>query len=149
MEYRFRLWDNANKKMIPPSVEVKAFGQTVILPEGVQYFINRGAGRYITELGTVFEYTDGTVNTVTPKDCKLLGCFGFRDAYGYAIYDGDVLSYHDNNEVKYVLVYFSTLKQYVGLSVASMPIDEFLDWRLDAKVVGNIYENPELKDKIE
>ena len=79
------------------------------------------------------------------KDCELLQYTGLKDKDGKEIYDGDIVThwfqsnptkiYWDNFNGKWVRT------SYTGITQGDM--------ELMGKVIGNIYENPELVDKEE
>ena len=96
-------------------------------------------------------------NPAKIEDCKLIQCTGLRDCEGNLIYEGDILEYHHyiyknksegikfskkcivewfDNEIKFR---FSILNEVD----ASYPALETRT-KIEFKIIGNIYENPEL-----
>jgi YopX protein len=63
--------------------------------------------------------------------------FGLDDKQGHAMYDGDILKYHNNGRLSEPIEF---PKDYPWLKART----EVRHWRTDVEVIGNIYENPGL-----
>jgi hypothetical protein len=64
---------------------------------------------------------------------------GLQDKHQKAIYDGDILKYHNgrlSNPIEFP-------KDYVWLATRIESVEQG-DWTMAVAVVGNMYENPEL-----
>ncbi len=73
-------------------------------------------------------------------DYKLMQYTGIKDKNGKEIYEGDIVCYKYNGELIKVMVEFVNGAYFAG--------DAFLyNKRNVAKIIGNIYENPELLEK--
>lgn len=79
---------------------------------------------------------------------------GLKDKYGKEIYEGDICRCLDTDENEYL----SAIKFERGAFIVDVNQCEYdysvLDWALEGdileiEVIGNIYENPELLEKIE
>lgn len=74
---------------------------------------------------------------------------GLLDKYGVEIYEGDILSGHDDGLVKveWRTTDLSTGWQCLFADDVSIGLDEMCLWFGNcAEVIGNIYQNPELLD---
>lgn len=78
------------------------------------------------------------------EDCILMQYTGLKDKYGVDIYEYDVLYYEPSEtEINNTVVSFYK-GGFIGILLRSMyfkPLNESLH---EKKIIGNIYENPEL-----
>lgn len=116
-EIKFRVWNNKTKQWIHgPGHEVNLFGEMILLG-GFMH------GVRVEEL----------------NDCVVLQYTGLKDKNNKEIYEGDVLKSINRTAHKYIKVEFKN-----GCFLfENRTFDEFVKYN-DIKIVGNIYETPEL-----
>lgn len=124
-DIKFRAWDKRNKQM----VEVKAIDwcDTDIIS------INYPHGK----LYSAPEEFGGTI--------KLMQYTGLKDKNGKEIYEGDIIKWYNNLariEWREELAQFNAHRFVEPVPLYRQKIDSY-NW-MDAEVIGNIYENPEL-----
>lgn len=139
---KFRAWDKLTKTMI--SVEAISYTEEVIYP-----FNGKVIKRFVPF-----------------KDIVLMQSTGLKDKSGVEIFDGDVVAYFDGDEQisENVIIRYgkhtdeaSVLEEkpkHIGFYVEVTEetatfdvIDMYEDFKEDIKVIGNIYENPELLEE--
>lgn len=124
-EIKFRAWDTVNKKMY--SAEELGQDEMQINPDGRGFF---NASNVSPRLSQYY-------NHLLP-----LEYIGMRDESGKEIYEGDILEYDTKSGLsKSVVKYQDKLGAFVIGDVNL--IFEFKP----VKVIGNIYDNPELLSK--
>ena len=88
-------------------------------------------------------------------DCEIMQSTGYKDDNGAIIFEGDIIDVTDEDDNEYRLqVYW---KNYATALLINLPTGEHdminFGWSMDyvckAKVIGNIYENPELLERKE
>lgn len=137
--FRFRAWDKVNKK-IYKVISLNCHRQDEIIVCGL----------------------NGTkdVKNIAWDDCNILQCTGLEDKNGKLIYEGDILFEKCINVIypdgKFWLVKWNDKHAEFYIDLINPVIGGHLtnQWHLarhdlDYKVVGNIYENPELLNKEE
>lgn len=112
-------------------------------------------GRFIYKSLTDANYYDkdnkciGLANTL-PNDLVWEQCTGLKDINGVWIYEGDIIRLEDSESCIYhtKCVWNSYYKAGYYLICGSTG-QEFYITRNDLEVIGNVYENPELLEKID
>ena len=72
---------------------------------------------------------------------------GARDAVGKMIFDGDILEYDYDGEKYLVEVYFNDITCAFCIRDVGYSYGECIDFVKECKIVGNVFENPELLKK--
>ena len=141
--FKFRIWDNTTKKMthLPRHFNAVMVNGTVCI---VESFPNMN-GFYKKRVSKEFD------------DAVLMQCTGLEDIAGKLIYEGDILFEDCKNEVypngKYWIVKWHDKHTQFYIEMINPSKYEFYpQWHLarhdlDYKIIGNIYENPELLTK--
>ena len=130
MILKFRAWDKTCKKMIYSGFAVRADGDI----EGIDY-----------------------TNTYAAKNFIVMQSTGLIDKNGVEMYEGDIVECQHtyNGIIKGKLVYCEAGACW-GIEVFDEPtwyawfcddIEENENGEYDVKVIGNIYENPELLEE--
>lgn len=108
-------------------------------------------GHHYEENGASFIWVNGEMrNWPIEVDAETIGQYvGLNDMHGKEIYEGDVLMVEGIKTNRYSKVWWNPEKFtfYIGHS----PLDAYIidDGRLrEFRIAGNIYDNPELKDKL-
>jgi len=123
-EIKFRAWDVYFKKMF----RVK---RLEFLPDGINVVLDDDEE----------SYSDG---------CEIMQYTGLKDKSGKEIYEGDILEYDFLNDRENGVVEFKGDGWWVSL-LASLKAVGQLSYAinyLNPKIIGNIHENPELKEKL-
>lgn len=123
----FRAWDKKNKRMIEPDniVKIDFENEEIVIKEDNKY--------------TALKF----------DDIVLMQYAGVKDAYHQKIYEGDIVEYlkRQRGIVKYTVgsYYIDGVMKITrkdGVLLKRNSLSNF--WSDEIKVVGNIYENPEL-----
>ena len=120
-EIKFRGWNKELNNFI--------YGETILLQE----YNNRWVMLVDNELGEEWVYIE------EPQQYT-----GLKDYNDYEIYEGDIFNIYENgNEYNYKIVYDGDcfMLAFIDSSQGSYPLSA--KYRF-SKVIGNIYENPEL-----
>lgn len=130
-EIKFRAWDKKNKKMINDLSGV-IWGKPIIPTDWVQ-------GVFDLEIPSNYNYLDGNGEMMMVDDCELMQYTDLKDKNGQKIYEGDIFEgQHENNGV----VEFDERTAQFRCNFDSHYWDGAFFRK--GKVIGNIYENPEL-----
>lgn len=142
--FKFRAWDKKNEVMIPfcdNYICEEYSGIIFVTPENHQY---SGIGNLP---GSYENLEDGCHYS---KQYELMQCTGLKDKNGELIYEGDILSLYgfnkkQNEEMERSVVKwdYQEASYYFG-SVTSYNEDNSSFSNIE--IIGNIYENPELKE---
>jgi len=127
-EIKFRAWDKEQKRWI------KLEHKSGLLFSWGQIYLSDS---YDGEDNPTFKKQD--------KDSfELMQYTGLKDKNGKEIYEGDILEAERENACQWEVVWFNGwyLDRYVN-GVKDEGDDKY-GFRTDLKVIGNIYENPEL-----
>lgn len=90
--------------------------------------------------GTYYEVDENTIGEH----------IGFPDCNSNSIFEGDIVYFYDDRELKYVIEYSVRAAAYVARLVGANNDDprmwsHLVAWPyMEAKVIGNIHDNPEL-----
>lgn len=138
-EIKFRAWDSESERMIHSEK-----------PDDDVLFLIDEKGIHCGVIGEETDDTGLTYSVSSDMDCNIMQFTGLKDKNGKKIYEGDIIS---NNEFPHLLIVgfnigcssfcasktnnFSTEKCYWFENDICVIQDEW-------KVIGNIYENPEL-----
>jgi len=128
-EIKFRAWDKDRKKMLYHIND---------LFDGFMHWKDQKIDLVdCVEQGTHTEY----------RHPILLQYTGLKDKNGKEIYEGDVIETNGIENCEKALIIF-----HDGVFVADFEEFDFIGWEhlngLDMTVIGNIYENPELKENV-
>ncbi|MDA2567493.1 YopX family protein, partial [Bacillus cereus] len=128
-QYKFRAWDKEKQFMFTPT--------NIELKQG-ENFAKWDKWRPMAWRDELPEEGPGGIGRSLGDECELMIYTGILDKQGKEIFEGDVISYYDNfSEMNRI----ATVRFAEGGFVTS-------DWWLrdigECKVIGNIYENPEL-----
>ena len=139
-EFKFRAWDIDRKRMIFfENLSISWFYED-------DYAIEAGEkeGTVIDRGGIVHDdFKD------TPPNAKIMQYTGLKDKNGTEIYEGDIVKHKHKfggglGQVKYIVPSFGLRdlhKPAVSTDFEWTDFEEF-------EVIGNIYENPELKEEL-
>jgi len=142
-EIKFRVWDNKNRCFFRP---------TAYLDREENLLINLN-GEIVLEI--IKKYDDITIfpNSARFKQVDISNRFillqytGLKDKNGQEIYEGDIIEHWRNNDEKMKeIVVVGNLQDFLKFVVVR-EIKYGEDWNNGKeyiKVLGNIYENPEL-----
>ncbi len=123
-ELKFRAWHKEYKKMI---------------------YQEHGICNFFGDTSPVSDYGDDEIS----EECEIMQFTGLKDKEGNEIYEGDIIEFADHLH-KAVVVYDKKFAAYLfesnNLEKKNNP-DTAMHWHDDLKIIGNIYENPELIDK--
>jgi len=123
----YRAWDKKNKRMIEPNniAKIDFENEEIIIKDGNKY--------------TALKF----------DDIVLMQYAGAKGAYHQKIYEGDIVEYLERQRgvVKYTVgsYYIDGVEKITkkdGILLKSNSLSSF--WSDEIKVVGNIFENPEL-----
>lgn len=93
---------------------------------------------------------DGSITHYKDQDAVIMIETGFKDMDGAAIWEGDVLGLYYNDQKDYVLGFVSIEQnQFVVFTEDSITFSWLYNIGPHCKVIGNIYENPELIEGLE
>ena len=127
-QIKFRAWDEVDKKM----VNITAFN-----------FVD-GNGKEVPSVIMV-KYKDGKkFYEAMEMSILLLQFTGLEDKNGKEIYEGDIVELKDKSIVPHGEVRF--FKGFIGVQLEVGTVLG-LGFEKDSKVIGNIYENPDLLEK--
>jgi uncharacterized phage protein (TIGR01671 family) len=131
-ELKFRAWDKYTSKMLEQ--------------KGIS-----GSNSYISFLDFYYDNSEDRNFGSVINDLILMQFTGIHDKNGKEIFEGDLLQYDGynfrliNKEKIYQIRYDDNLAQYYAYNLENS-FDTFLvvrAWK-ESKIIGNIYENPEL-----
>lgn len=105
-----------------------------------------------------FDFADYTVYShlfgkgTLAEDCDIREYTGLKDKKGVEIYEGDIVGIEFGDVYHYAIVKYSGWYWYADVVFVKdiIQFEEFCDERdmsADCKVLGNIYENPELLER--
>ena len=118
-EIKFRVWDQGNRRMYQPALKL-LHGEH---PKPLE------------------PDTKNKPSPTDPKNWTWLQYTGLKDKKGVEIYEGDILLFDDGE--KSIVEYGAIEDYYIGF----LPFDGNFEYDVHAhqcRVIGNIYENPEL-----
>lgn len=127
-EIKFRAWDKEYKKMMEWGKQLKGLTQN-----GIK---------------TVMSYNsdDGWSDCYNLKDIDLMQYTGLKDKNGKEIYEGDIVEYDDYNGN----ICWNEETAMFELNYDVNIVTDFDHiYPKEVGVIGNIYENPELLEKVE
>lgn len=132
-EIKFRAWDKTTEEMI---------------------YLDKASAYELTfskQHGWTLTVDEGSLLVCDESDMELMEYTGLKDCDGVEIYEGDILEYFfskDDSLRDTGIVEFKEYRGWPQFWVRSIPGDDFLayypDVEMRMKVIGNIYENPEL-----
>jgi uncharacterized phage protein (TIGR01671 family) len=134
---KFRAWDKYTSKMLEQLGGIS------------------GSNSYISFLDFYYDNSEDRNFGSVINDLILMQFTGLLDKNGKEIFEGDLLQYDGynfkliNKEKIYQIKYDDNLAQYYSCNLENS-FDTFLvvrAWK-ESKIIGNIYENPELVEKI-
>jgi len=120
---KFRAWDYKWKNM---------FLVGVMESSEDDFIINEAVGQF---------YKDGEWDTFILKSFELMQFTGLKTRDGVEIFEGDIIECRDG---KYIIEYVENFAKFVMTRGNS--IQDADTCMRSIKVIGNIYENPELRD---
>nr|DAJ38785.1 MAG TPA: YopX protein [Caudoviricetes sp.] len=122
--------------------------------EYVEYDTNLATIDFLNKTVTFVAYTDGEEvdnlqkysfdenNILYKKDLKIMQYTGLKDEYGDEIYEGDIVTLHNS---RYKVIFNMEQARFVlrdDKFEMEIPFTNNNNERM--KIIGNIYENPEL-----
>lgn len=127
-EIKFKAWDRKEKKMLPDVG-----------------FLDSDGGRTIITRASMsggHEYFD--MNDLWQNDFRfiLMQFTGLKDCNGKEIYEGDIIEIEDDLNVRGIVRYDEESAMFME---DEFSLFEILNAGCSIKVIGNIYENPELR----
>ena len=133
-EIKFRVWDKKNKKMY--------YGYEPDRPN----MIDLDGNLYITGAGNKDEYGGPTdyISGCDQENYILMQYTGRKDVNGKEIYEGDIIADDAGRIIGYV-IYDETSAVY--LLKFELGGDYYLNRFTEYKIIGNIYQNPELLEE--
>lgn len=123
-EFKFRAWDKERKQLLD------VLGIEIMNKQcWVQDYV---------------ELDNGNTRLIDFKDCEIMQYTGLKDDKGNEIYEGDILKSDDIiiGKVTYWMGHYVIVNKYDDSNFLSNTID------YNVFIVGNIYENPELMEKV-
>jgi uncharacterized phage protein (TIGR01671 family) len=127
-ELKFRAWDTAKKKMVYRG-----------LHDHNWYYTYKN-----DDEGCHWAYP------INQRDAKwlkpVMQFVGFLDKNGKEIYEGDIIAdEYGDDEMQGFITYDAKSAKYIRKSLNTIPEQEdFMDDLHEPRIIGNIYENPEL-----
>lgn len=94
-------------------------------------------------------FPDGQDEWYQDDEIFLMQSTGLKDKNGVEIFDGDVVTFEDADDIENVYINVGSIEWCQGgffvKGANSASMDDLLDGEfLEVEVIGNIYENPEL-----
>lgn len=133
-EIKFRAWDNKSKRMIYAGDDFDYY-ICVNLSGAISVFDNEDGGKEGLWEHDVSSYVEIVLMQFT----------GLCDKNGKEIYEGDILSGHDDGTVKVEWLEASWGCVFIPDQSSSIGLDEMCIWfGNNSTVIGNIHENGEL-----
>lgn len=150
-EIKFRVWDRALNKMITKE-NVKGLLDTVNTGDcDTDYTYSRDEWYPAYDILIIFDYFEEIqyryIEDTSTKRFELMQYTGLKDKNEKEIYEGDIIEWTTLSEKKYrfSVEYSNKYAQYVSVNTkdVSMEYEPLGDYE-NIKVIGNIYDNPEL-----
>ena len=126
-EIKFRVWDKKNKKMV-----------TII----ALYFFE---GKSLEQIS--IDTDEGERQLIDIKNVEIMQYTGHKDKNGKEVYEGDILYEIEDDDIYIYIVVWDEETASFGLKTPSgweYDFYYFIGDKQAFKLVGNIYENPEL-----
>ena len=126
MKLKFRAWDTTNKEMFKDTFAITESGQVVVVDQSSVF------------VSPDYVFVDNLV---------IMQSTGLCDKKGTEVFEGDILHHQIQTEYTFIVKYDKDKGRWYGDGLSrTYRIDITKDFLQYYKVIGNIYENPELNN---
>ena len=121
---KFRAWDTTNKEMFKDTFAITESGQVVVVEQ---------------------EFVTSIPDYVFVDHLVIMQSTGLVDKEGTEVFEGDILHHQIQTEYTFIVKYDKDKGRWYGDGLSrTYQIDITTDFLKFYKVIGNVYENPEV-----